>query len=151
MKKTIQILAAAVLVLVAAWAVMWYGCGVRKIMKGDTVAVFAHDIGVFVEAHDGRLPQDWRELDQWWQAREGKSRWPADETEKRIELMQEPYAVSNGVPRFVRIIDRQVEGMEDYVNRSIYGVLIKMGKTDAANHTSDGIRQPADGSPKPSM
>ncbi len=130
--KTIQALIAVVLVLVAAWAVMWYGCGVRRIVAGDTVAAFAHDVGLFMEAHDGRLPQDWTELDQWWQKREGKSRWPAGETEKLIELLPVPCTIDNGVPQFVRIKDSRVHGMEDYVNTSIYGVLIKMGKTNAA-------------------
>lgn len=136
-KKIFKILTAIILILAATWATVWYGCDVRSIVAGNTVAVLANNIGTFVQSNDGRLPRDWGEFEKWWQSREGKTRWPSNETAKRIEFQSEPYFVSNEVPRYVLIKDPDIKGMEDYVNRRIWSSLQEMKITNVANQAAE--------------
>lgn len=129
-KRIIKGLSITVAVLAALWLSVWYGCDIRRVAAGDQMATISHDLGVFVQAHGGRLPVDWREFDRWWQSRDGRVRWPAVETEKRLELLPEPYAVSNGVPWRIRIKDPLVKGMEGHVNFSLF---VTMKETNEAN------------------
>jgi len=143
-KRIIRSIAIAAVLLVGAWATVWYGCDIRRVAAGDTVATFAHDLSVFVQAHDGRLPQDWVEFEKWWQDREGRIRWAAEETGKRMELLPQPYGMSNGIPFCIRIKDPLVKGMENHVNMSIFSTLMTMGKTNEANKAmqADGAAAP---------
>ena len=143
-KSIIRYLAITLIVLVGAWATVWYGCDIRRVAAGDRVATFAHDLGVFVQANDGRLPKDWVEFDQWWQAKDGRVRWAAEETGKRMALHSPPYSLSNGITYYVRINDPLVTSMEHHVNMVLDCVLNSMGKTNAANQAmqADGAAAP---------
>jgi hypothetical protein len=56
---------AAVAVLIGSGAWVWWGVGIRDVLRGDIAAAFGGDLADLVTAHDGEMPGDWQEFETW--------------------------------------------------------------------------------------
>jgi hypothetical protein len=120
MKKFLIALGVVLAVLIGGWCWIWWGMGFRQVYLGDTAAVFAGDLADFVTAHNGNLPADWSTFEAWQTKRDGETRWEARATSERVQLLQPPYATTNDIPVYVRVIDPDIKGLEDSINQRVY-------------------------------
>jgi hypothetical protein len=49
----------------------------------------------------------------------GPIRWPAKDTEKRILLLAPPFETNPGVCQYVRVLDKSLQPMEQFINMQI--------------------------------
>lgn len=139
MKKIGMALAAIVLCLIATWAIVWYGFGAGRILEGDLMAAFGADLRRFV-VHNGQLPSNWAEFEEWQTRRDGHVRWRAAGSAERFEILSAPYRIVNDYPRYIAVKNPKFKGMEDYINQHIWMAYYELGKTnDMANQASEAI------------
>ena len=99
---------------------MWWGPPkLRLVKKYDKAFTFANDLHELILNHSGRLPGDWAELEQWQLEVNGTVKWTEEGTSERIELLSFPYETIETVPQYIRVIDPDLEKMEDYINLRI--------------------------------
>ena len=145
MKKWIIAIAVLVALLGGGFAYLWWGPPkLRLVLLGDITAAFASDLHDFVLAHNGRLPGDWKEFEKWETEKDGKTRWPADVSARVVELLSSPDDALGDCPRYVRIMDPDIKGMEHHINWLIYCANTQLGIT---NGTANKPSQPIAGKP----
>jgi hypothetical protein len=131
MKKWIIALVLLLVLVGGGFSFLWWGPPkLRLVLLGDITAAFAADLRDFVLQHSGRLPTDWKEFEKWETERDGDTRWPADVSDRMMELLSPPENVLGDYPRYVRVIDPDIKVMERYINSSIYSAHIQLGMTN---------------------
>lgn len=131
MKKWSTTLIAVTVILAGCWTYLWWGPPhLRLVAKGDIAFSFAQDLREYVLAHSGELPNNWKDFEEWTSQRDGKTRWPAESTEKRMKLLSPPYEVRDGIPQCVQVIDKDLVGLEGRINGLVYSAQIELGTTN---------------------
>ena len=131
MKKWITILAVLVALIGGGFSYLWWGPPkLRLVMLGDITAAFASDLHDFVLAHSGRLPIDWKEFEEWETQKDGKTRWRADVSARVVELLSTPDGALGDCPRYIRVIDPDIKGMEHHINWMIFNAHAQLGMTN---------------------
>jgi hypothetical protein len=130
MKKTIIVLALLVAIIGGGFCYVWWGPPkLWRIHLGDITAAFAEDLRVYVLQHDGHLPANWVEFENWCTKKDGKNRWPAEYSDRYFELLQKPDNALAEYPRYVRVIDPDFKPMESHINRMIFNAHLELGMT----------------------
>lgn len=138
MKKITITIGSIVAVLIGAWCVMWWGCGVKGIAEGDIQANLGADLATFAEQHNGRLPHDWPEFELAARKTDGTVKWDAKETARHVRLNNPPYRETNGMPLYVEVIDSPTHAGETIVNRPIWVALEALKRKNEEGQQATG-------------
>ena len=141
MKKWIMAVVLLVAVVGGGFSYLWWGPPkLRLVARGGIAAAFTHDLHEFVLQHEGRLPTDWKEFEEWETEQDGETRWPAEASAKRFEILSPPDHALGHCPRFVRVTDPDLMWMEERINAWVNGARAQLGMTDGvANKASEDI------------